>query len=1570
MSRRKWFSQKPARMVRRPFLEELENRLAPAAVSWTGMGGDLNWSDKMNWSNMLVPTSSDDVTINIAVAGAINVNGGAFAVRSLNDTTAALAIAPGGSLSLAAVAAISTFGQSVTVSGQGSLSVGADATIQISPHVTLTDNGTLTFASGDSVNLAGNVSTQQIVVGNGGLFTATSSTFTASGFENTGLIIVKGGGHLMASNTTFDSSLNQLDLNSGSILNAGDFSGNSFDCPLYLPENEVQFLSGAGSNNAQFQAINILAGSVPSGQTLTLGAIGNVTTNLVYVFPGAFTVSSGATLTVAAGLPVTLQLGVTLTDNGTLTFGSGDTVTLVGNISTQQILIGNGGTLHATSSTFTATGFENTGLITVNGGGHLMASNTTFDSSLNKVYLNNGSILNAGDLSGNSFNCPLYLPENEVQFLSGTGSNNAQFQAINILAGSVPSGQTLALNAIGTATTANLVYIFPNAFTVSSGATLTVAAGLPVTLQLGVTLTDNGIVTFGSGDTVTLVGNISTQQILIGNGGMLTATSSTFTATGFESTGLITVNGGGHLKASNSTFASSLNQVYLNSGSILNAGDFSGNSFNCPLYLPENEVQFLSGAGSNNAQFQAINILAGSVPSGQTLALNAIGTATTANLVYIFPSAFTVMSGGTLTVAAGLPVTLQLGVTLTDNGTVTFGSGDTVTLVGNISTQQILIGNGGTLTATSSTFTAAGFENTGLITIVSGGTLQASNCTVSSSSLTLNVTGTLTTQGNVTIQNLTVSGGTVTISGTLTVTGMFLWTGGTINGTSTDNLVVQQGATLSGANNKVLDTINATITGGVTVSGTGTLSLVNGAQWMLLSGTFTNMSTIIGDGTFTGALNNEGVLKPGHSPGRIKNIGPYTQTSVGTLQTQVGGTTAATGYDQLEVNGSISLAGVLQVQQINNFVPVLGDSFTVLQNDTTNAITGTFSGLPEGATIPVQGTDDYGQPYSISFAISYLAGPNTHSVVLTNQTPLPTQVAATNASVQGQSSGAMVKNTGTWGDSRSYAIVTLRASLGTVVQSGTNTNGTWSWSYDTTGVPAESVPVTITADDGHGITTAANFTLNVQDTTTTAITTSPTSSVFGQVVTFTATVTPSHAGSVLSPTGKVDFKEGAMDLSPGGVTVSSGTATFTTAALSVASHTITASYIGDSNFQMSSGNDAAMPLVVGKDASRAAVKASVNPSVYGQLVTFTANVFAKLPGSGTPTGTATFLDGTATLGTATLSRSAQATFSAAGFSRANHAITAVYNGDGNFTASTSGVYGQAVNKDASVATISSAPNAAVFGQKVTFTAVLKASAPGSGTPTGTVTFKEGTAVLGSGTLQLVGSVDQVTFSTPALTVGSHTITASYAGDNNFLSSTATDSAAPQVIQKDSTTSSIKSSLNPSVLGQAVTFTAVVRASLPGSGTPTGSLTFKDGTSTLGQGTLSAGQATFSTSSLAVGNHSITVVYAGDNNFIGDTSGGFGQAVHAMAISVVDAFVAPAAGGALPAVASVLANPLPTTGRGSSVQATSPRSWLNGEAPLAAASLDMLFASEHRTRSGLGSSRAKLRLPDSELQCLD
>jgi hypothetical protein len=419
------------------------------------------------------------------------------------------------------------------------------------------------------------------------------------------------------------------------------------------------------------------------------------------------------------------------------------------------------------------------------------------------------------------------------------------------------------------------------------------------------------------------------------------------------------------------------------------------------------------------------------------------------------------------------------------------------------------------------------------------------------------------------------------------------------------------------------------------------------------------------------------------------------------------------------------------------------------------------------------------------------------------------------------------------------------------------------------------------------ISTASSIQMVSQAATATALTSSP--AVSGQQIVFRATVRAVAPGTGI-PAGTVDFKDGATDLTPGGVTLSAGEATFSTTAMAVGSHTITAIYSGGPRYTTSQVNDA--PQVVNKDASHTVLTSFPDPAVFGQVVTFTVIVRSVPLGSGTPTGMVTFLDGTKTLGSMTLDSTARATFSTASLSRGNHAINVNYSGDGKFLPSSDMGFGETVQKDATTATVTASANPAVVGTTVTFTAALQASSPGAGIPTGTITFRDFTTTLGTGTLNAAG---KATFTTSTLALGTHAISASYAGDTNFLSSfspnisevvkasvrAALVSPSPRTgIQAPIfiATTSVSSTPNPSALGQAVTFTATVTSVTPGLPPPRGTVDFLDGSTDLtpggvfcvGQAT-SVSQATFTTSALTVGSHTITAIYSGDTIFTSSES---------------------------------------------------------------------------------------------------
>jgi hypothetical protein len=187
-------------------------------------------------------------------------------------------------------------------------------------------------------------------------------------------------------------------------------------------------------------------------------------------------------------------------------------------------------------------------------------------------------------------------------------------------------------------------------------------------------------------------------------------------------------------------------------------------------------------------------------------------------------------------------------------------------------------------------------------------------------------------------------------------------------------------------------------------------------------------------------------------------------------------------------------------------------------------------------------------------------------------------------------------------------------------------------------------------------------------------------------------------------------------------------------------------------------------------------------------------------------------------------------------------------------------------------TVVSSANPATLNQPVTFTATVAPVSGVTGNPTTTVKFFDGATLLGPGTLSTVNGHQQATFTTSSLTIGSHSISAVYQGDSNFNGSTSP--VLTQQITTIGTTTTLSTPLNAISFGDALTLTAAVH--FPSSvGTPTGTVTFFDGATSLGSAALTTvngqQQASITTSSLAIGNRSLTAVYSGDANFTASTS---------------------------------------------------------------------------------------------------
>ena len=409
----------------------------------------------------------------------------------------------------------------------------------------------------------------------------------------------------------------------------------------------------------------------------------------------------------------------------------------------------------------------------------------------------------------------------------------------------------------------------------------------------------------------------------------------------------------------------------------------------------------------------------------------------------------------------------------------------------------------------------------------------------------------------------------------------------------------------------------------------------------------------------------------------------------------------------------------------------------------------------------------------------------------------------------------------------------------------TLTNGTATYTTSTLVVSAPPFYNQIQATySGDGYNSASwdwtNETVN-QASTSTSAALSPNPSTYGQTVTITATVTGQ------SPTGTVQFTvDGSNAGSP--VTLTNGTATYSTSTLSEGVHSIKASYSGDVDNLASTSTSVTQTVLASTTTS---ISSSPNPSIYGQSVTLTASVTGA-----SPTGTVQFSEFGENIGSPVTLTNGTATYTTSALPTGSYFIGASYSGDANNGASSSTV-AQTVNHASSTTAVTSSPNPSTYGQTVTITATVTGQSP-----TGSVEFTI------DGTNAGLGSVSNgtATFTTSTLSVGKHTIKATYNGDENNTSSTTSTSVTQTVIPASS---SVVVSLSPttSTYGQTVSMTANVVGQ-----SPTGTVQFViDGKNAGSAVTLTNGTGTYSTSTLTVGQHSITAVYSGDIDNTGSTS---------------------------------------------------------------------------------------------------
>ena len=295
-------------------------------------------------------------------------------------------------------------------------------------------------------------------------------------------------------------------------------------------------------------------------------------------------------------------------------------------------------------------------------------------------------------------------------------------------------------------------------------------------------------------------------------------------------------------------------------------------------------------------------------------------------------------------------------------------------------------------------------------------------------------------------------------------------------------------------------------------------------------------------------------------------------------------------------------------------------------------------------------------------------------------------------------------------------------------------------------------------------------------------------------------------------------------------------------------------------------------------ATAVALLVAPNPSTVNQPTALTATVSGVASGSNTPLGSVTFYDGGTPLATVPLNANGSALYATQAFLAGSHSLTASYSGFsvGDYQLASSNTptpLVETINKEDTVTAVASSPNPASVGQPVTFTAFVSPYAPGPTLPTGTVTFYDNGNNLATVALS---AADTGTYTTASLPAGTHSITAHYNGDSNFIVSTSVPRI--QTINAYAAGVTLSSSPNPSRTGQPVTWQVTVRNTGGTGPVPTGTVSFLDGSSVVATSPLVNGSAVYTTATLTVGSHTITAHYNGDADFTPSTSTPLAQMV--------------------------------------------------------------------------------------------
>jgi autotransporter-associated beta strand protein len=949
--------------------------------------------------------------------------------------------------------------------------------------------------------------------------------------------------------------------------------------------------------------------------------------------------------------------------------------------------------------------------------------------------------------------------------------------------GSAAGDFNLTGNAISLRTTTGIAIDS----TVSTGTGATIANGLHLAADVSFkanlgTLSVNGVVADGPNThSLTLINTATTAINLGGDNSYDGGTSVNAGTLGVAvanslGTGTLTMTGGTLVNLNG--FLNIANQFVINGPASIGGGGFfhvDGNGvLNADLTLINHGFFEMNGALSGPAGIIS-NTFPGNLYLGGTQANSFAGASSvlSGSLVLRKPAGVTTLAAP-ITVTGGFSaLSTDFDNLVADNVAITLENGGHFGIVGHSESifalksttgGSVNTGNGLVILGGGNQSFAGSVQGTGSLVYTGGGTLTLAGASPSFTGMLAVSNGILAVSADFSSASVSLPGGTLGGTGIVkSIVPSLLTVVGYIEPGGPGNIGVLTTApsgssSLAGLSYRV--DLNASGNNDRLVVGTGASINLDGSHldFDAANSVPGNIYTVVSspsggiNGTFSGMPKGSFIVKSGQTF-QID----YTPTAV-TLSHRAYGIypvsplsgVVGVPYSQtLTVAAGVSPYANLNVSAFNG-----GGTGLTAANVTVDPVasTVTINGTATAAgavTFTISVTDNAGNPLTRNYVVNFNAPPGFSPATLPDASFGVTYTQAVTATGGAPPFTSLTVSNFNAADT-GLAAPTVNLGAGTVT-------------FNSKPTAVGAVSFTVNAVDSAGGTATKNYSFNVVQSSSRVILTSSASggALTGQNVTFTASVSPTPPATGTA-SGSVNFFDGATQIGTATLNAS-GVGTMQINSLSVGSHAITAEYSGNAN--LAAGTSAALTQVIDK-ANTTTTLSGIAPIVFRQTAFINATVSAVAPGAGIPVGSVTLFDGGTPIATNPLNAQGVASFTIENLSVGSHPIVAVFVGNGSFNGSVSTVAEQVVNKSPTATALFVAPNATTGGTLVTFTAVVEAP-PGFGTPSGSVSFTDGAATLGSAPLNSAGVA---VFTTSTLTVGNHSIVANYGGSANFLAS--------------------------------------------------------------------------------------------------------------------------------------------------------------------------------------------------------